>query len=105
MTQTDIIAKLTSSDFPVDPDHDWKIVIHESIPPIQAKLSKVLNHIPREGDFRQGFSLTFVTELKTLYYPQGTYTLIHPEFGNLPLFMVPVGKDKDGFILYEIIFN
>src|SRR5690606_21337900 len=103
--QNDIVGQLTSLDFVIDQNQTWEIVIHETLPPIQAKLTKVLNHIPREGDFRQGFTLTFVTDLKTQYYPQSIYTLIHPDHGHLSLFMVPVGKDKEGFVLYEVIFN
>ena len=31
---------------------------------------------------------------------QATYALRHPDFGTLPLFIVPVGRDRDG-VIYE----
>jgi hypothetical protein len=36
--------------------------------------------------------------------PQGIYTLIHPELGELEIFLVPIRADKDGFYL-EAVFN
>lgn len=102
---SDIIARLTSADFPADPELDWKIIFHESIPPVTAKLGRVLDFEPREGYERNGFSLIFITELVSQYYPQGIYKLVHPKFGIIELFMVPVGPDKEGFIQYEIIFT
>ncbi len=105
MEQTDIITQLQASDFTIDPEQKWQIIVHETIAPIEARLTKVMNHIPREGNFRDGFSLTFVTDLKDKYYLQGNYQLIHPQKGALLLFMVPIGPDKEGFIQYEIIFT
>ena len=32
--------------------------------------------------------------------PQATYALRHPDFGMLPLFIVPIACDSDGFV-YE----
>src|SRR5690606_19788876 len=100
-----IIAQLQASDFSMKPGQKWEIIIHETIDPVEAKLTKVMNHIPREGNFREGFTLTFVTDLKEKYYLQGNYQLIHPEKGPLLLFMVPIGPDKEGYMQYEIIFT
>lgn len=36
--------------------------------------------------------------------PQGTYLFANPATGEIPIFVVPVGREKDG-ILYEAIFN
>lgn len=101
----DLIARLTSADFPADPELEWMIVFHESIPPVKAKLGRVLDFDPREGYERNGFSMIFITELTSQYYQQGTYNLIHPKHGIIELFMVPIGPDKEGFIQYEIIFT
>ena len=39
-----------------------------------------------------------------LLLPQGTYTLEHEALGRFELFLVPVGKNSDGF-QYEAVFN
>jgi hypothetical protein len=31
---------------------------------------------------------------------QGTYRVVHPEFGELPLFIVPIAREADG-VVYE----
>lgn len=35
---------------------------------------------------------------------QGTYSLLHPDHGSLPLFIVPIGRDAES-VHYEITFN
>ena len=40
----------------------------------------------------------------THFIPQGIHKLQHAELGEGELFLVPVGKDKDGFE-YEAVFN
>jgi hypothetical protein len=37
-------------------------------------------------------------------FPQGVYSLRHPQLGTLELFMVPIGPCEQG-MRYEIIFN
>ncbi len=53
---------------------------------------------------RNPFHLVFQTEQKNEYYPQAIYTLIHPEKGDIELFMVPLGDDGKG-MRYEIVFS
>jgi hypothetical protein len=36
--------------------------------------------------------------------PQAAYTVSHPQLGEFPLFLVPVGRDPLG-LLYEACFN
>ncbi|CAG7633762.1 DUF6916 family protein [Paenibacillus allorhizosphaerae] len=38
------------------------------------------------------------------FLPQQTYRMVHEQLGELELFMVPVGREADGF-RYEIVFN
>lgn len=38
------------------------------------------------------------------HWPQGTYALVHPDHGELPLFMVPIGPDESG-MCYEVNFS
>ena len=68
--------------------------------PLMLKTVKPLGTALREGG---GFALTFNGPAAPLL-PQSIYPLRHAMLGTLDLFIVPVGKDKDG-ILYEAIFT
>jgi hypothetical protein len=37
------------------------------------------------------------------FLPQGLYHLDHPVMGELELFLVPIGADRDG-VTYEAVF-
>jgi hypothetical protein len=52
---------------------------------------------------QETFSLMFRGPL-TLFVPQGIRTLKHGKLGELDIFLVPVGKEEDGF-QYEAVFN
>ncbi|WP_022927744.1 DUF6916 family protein [Patulibacter americanus] len=54
------------------------------------------------GAPREPFSLLFVGPADPML-PQATYLLTHPELGELPVFLVPVGRDADG-ARYEAVF-
>ena len=56
----------------------------------------------RSPDLEQ-FSLLFRGPAETPV-PQATYTMSHPELGEFPLFLVPVGRDARG-MNYEALFN
>lgn len=49
------------------------------------------------------FSLVFLGPLDAPIH-QGIYRLDHEKLGPLDLFLVPIGKDKDG-VRYEAVFN
>lgn len=68
--------------------------------PLMLKTAKTLGTALREGG---GFTLAF-SGPATPMLPQSIYPLRHATLGTLDLFIVPVGKDKDG-ILYEAIFT
>ena len=53
---------------------------------------------------RNPFSIIVRTEQKTEYYQQGTYIMLHPSIGNIYIFFVPLGMDKEG-MKYEAIFS
>lgn len=53
---------------------------------------------------RTPFSLVFRTSQKNEYYDQGIFTIIHPEEGNLELFLTPLGFDEVG-MKYEAVFS
>lgn len=52
---------------------------------------------------QQQFSLFFRGPLAYLL-PQATYHLLHDKMGEMDIFIVPVGKEPDGF-RYEAVFN
>ena len=68
---------------------------------VELELTEVKVHLssPRQ----EMFSLFFRGALNTLL-PQDTYHLEHERLGASDLFLVPVGKDENGFI-YEALFN
>ncbi|KAF2341827.1 DUF6916 family protein [Flavobacterium tistrianum] len=53
---------------------------------------------------RTPFSLVFRTQQKDEYYEQGIFTVMHPEEGNLELFLTPLGFDEVG-MKYEAVFS
>ena len=52
---------------------------------------------------QQQFSLFFRGPLEYLL-PQATYHMEHEKMGAIALFIVPVGREQDGF-RYEAVFN
>ena len=53
---------------------------------------------------RQPFSFVLRTNQINEYYPQATFIIIHPDKGELPIFLVPLGPDNTG-MSYQAIFN
>lgn len=65
------------------------------------ELTKLNNYSPLE---RSPFSIVFRTEQKKEYYQQGIFTIVHPQKGNLELFLSPLGFDSVG-MKYEAVFS
>lgn len=57
----------------------------------------------RSTSRQQQFSVFFRGPLEYIL-PQGTYHMEHEKMGEIDLFIVPVGRDQDGF-RYEAVFN
>jgi hypothetical protein len=53
---------------------------------------------------RKPFSITFKTSQKNEYYPQATFIIVHPEKGEIPMFLSPKGFDAEG-MKYEAVFS
>jgi hypothetical protein len=70
-------------------------------PTVLVQVRKVVNHSPL---VRDPFAIVVRSEQKTQYYEQTTFTLEHPDKGNLDVFFVPVGFDGEG-VLYEAVFS
>lgn len=52
---------------------------------------------------REPFSLLFRNSA-ALLFPQQTYRMSHPRLGEVAIFLVPIARERDGF-LYQAIFN
>lgn len=97
------IALLTLNDFDPHLNKIFKIRISDEIQ-LDAELIEVIklnNYSPLE---RSPFSIVFRTEQKNEYYQQGIFTIIHPQKGNLELFLSPLGFDSVG-MKYEAVFS
>lgn len=57
----------------------------------------------RSTSRQRQFSIFFRGPLEYIL-PQGTYHMEHEKMGALDLFIVPVGREQDGFH-YEAVFN
>jgi hypothetical protein len=62
-----------------------------------------LQYRPTPGMVRAPFSLLFRNEAAVVF-PQRTYTMRQPNMGEFGIFLVPIARDKDGFI-YQAVFN
>ena len=56
-----------------------------------------------QGMMRAPFSLLF-RNTSPIMFPQKTYRMRHASIGELGIFLVPVARDRDGF-LYQAVFN
>lgn len=97
------IALLTLNDFDTLINNVFAIRISDEIQ-LEAELielTKLNNYSPLE---RNPFSIVFRTEQKNEYYEQGIFTVVHPEKGDLQLFLSPLGFDDVG-MKYEAVFS
>jgi len=69
--------------------------------PFNLKLTQVVKRVKTPQ--QEVFSLVFHGP-GTNFIPQGSHKLKHEQLGEVEIFLVPVGQDKDGFE-YEAVFN
>ncbi|MDR7208664.1 DUF6916 family protein [Flavobacterium piscis] len=97
------IALLTLNDFHPLLNKVFIIRISDEVQ-LDAELievTKLNNYSPLE---RSPFSIIFRTDQKNEYYQQGIFTIVHPEKGDLQLFLSPLGFDNIG-MKYEAVFS
>ncbi|PXY44926.1 DUF6916 family protein [Flavobacterium hydrophilum] len=97
------IALLTLNDFDTLLNTAFTISISDEVQ-LDAELievTKLNNYSPLE---RNPFSIVFRTDQKNEYYEQGIFTIVHPEKGDLQLFLSPLGFDDMG-MKYEAVFS
>jgi hypothetical protein len=68
---------------------------------VELELTEVVGTI--STPHQEQFSI-FFRGPQTPFLPQGTYHLEQERIGELDLFIVPIGKQADGY-LYEAVFN
>lgn len=73
--------------------------------PLELELTEVKSYNAggNEPGGMERFSLYFEGP-GDIMLQQNTFTLDHPEMGELLLFIVPIGRDERGF-RYEVVFN
>jgi hypothetical protein len=75
---------------------------HVSTPFVLVEV-RPLPYRPIAGMVREPFSLLFRNESAVLF-PQRTYAMSHDGVGEFGIFLVPIARDRDGFI-YQALFN
>jgi hypothetical protein len=65
--------------------------------------ARPLPHRPMPGLAREPFSLLFRNEA-AIVFPQRIYSMQNSLMGEFGIFLVPVARDRDGF-LYQAVFN
>jgi len=71
---------------------------------LNAEIVSVSEGMSYAESIRIPFSVILRTDQKNQYFEQGTYPIIHPEKGELEVFLVPLGPDEKG-MKYEAVFN
>lgn len=95
-----MIETLTCSHFESHIGDVFTVTVGGSSLSLTLKAAKPLGTALREGG---AFALNFAGPAAPLLQ-QSIYPLRHAALGTLELFVVPIGKDKDG-IVYEAIFT
>jgi hypothetical protein len=97
------IALLTSNDFNTFLNKLFTIRISDEVL-LDAELIEITKLNNYSSLERSPFSIVFRTEQKNEYYQQGIFTILHPQKGNLELFLSPLGFDSVG-MKYEAVFS
>ena len=94
----------TGADFAKHVNTNFRIEL-ESLPSVELKLIAVTPRAsePHEQAGMERFSVLF-SGPGDVFVPQQTYRVTHPEMGELEIFLVPLGKESDGF-RYEAVYN
>lgn len=89
-------AGLTLEDFTPHIGTDFVLPGGDTTPPVHFRLTTVTpkNKAPMP-EMRDPFLLIFLVDAQDVY-AQNTFRLIHPEMGELDIFLVPASKSADG---------
>jgi hypothetical protein len=81
----------------------FDLAVGEASLPLTLVEVKPLPVRPYPGMIRPPFSLIF-RNASPVVLPQKLYTLKNATLGRLDVFLVPVGRDREG-VLYQAVFN
>lgn len=97
------LDKITSEDFkPILNQHvNLRFTTEVNVVAELIEITELEGYSPLD---RKPFSVVFKTEPKPQYYNQGIFDLIHPSFGEISIFLTPLGFDKNG-MKYEAVFS
>lgn len=98
-----MLEKLTIADFQSYINQSFPIRFTAEVT-LPATLISVTAWGSESDKYRQPFTLEFQTEQKNEYYQQGTFVIVHPDAGELPVFMVPISVNAAG-ARYEAVFT
>jgi len=82
-------------------DQDFEIVFKDGTLPMKLSEARPLGVRPES--IREPFSLSFAAD-RPLRLPQGTYTMRHPQLGEMEIFLVQVAADANTST-FEAVFN
>lgn len=97
-----MLDQLTIDDF--EPLLDREVSLRFGEQRQSARVVEVARRGDKPAQGRQPFSVILESGPNDGYWPQGVHTLIHPDHGELALFMVPLGPGSGG-MRYEIAIN
>ena len=90
-------------EFAAAANQGFDLSLGESSTPLTLVEMKPLPVQPYPGMTRAPFSLIF-RGASPVVLPQKLYSLNNATLGRLDLFLVPVGRDREG-VLYQAVFN
>lgn len=97
------LSKITADDFKSHLNKNIDVYFNPGQPValevIEVELTKNYSVLERES-----FSIVFRMNGENGFYPQGTYSVAHPELGQIDIFLVPLGPDANG-MRYQTIFS
>lgn len=97
------MAILNVSDFSRCLHQIFDVAIGDATVPMALVELRKLKEVYYHGIVREPFSLVFKSERHTIF-PQKIYKMKNKSIGDFGIFIVPIGRDKDG-VLYEAVFN
>jgi len=101
-----LIEKLTFEDFAAHLHEPFHVYYTESeyLEMMLKQVSHLGDEPAADEDRTQAFSIIFQCPEKDKYLIQAIYKIKHEKMGDLDIFLVPLGPNKEG-TQYEAIFN
>lgn len=94
---------LQLSDFAAHLNETFSVAIEgQDAPFVLVEAAPIRAQAPA-GVVRQPFSLLF-RHIAAVVFPQRTYAMKNASMGEFGIFLVPVARDREGFI-YQAVFN